>query len=92
MLPRARSAGFIPLAGGSRNRLHFPEGKLKNWPNVEDVEIVVRPHHAWICNVLPLESVDEETQMAHTSIDATYAMNRLHFLRETESCWVENVL
>lgn len=92
MLPRARSGGFIPLSGGSRNRLHFPKGKLKNWPNVEDVEIVVRPHHAWISNVLPLVSVDEERQMAHTSIDATYAMNRLHFLKTTESCWVENVL
>ena len=92
LLPRARSAGFIPLAGGSRNRLHFPKGRLKNWPNVEDVEIIVRPHHAWISNVLPLESVDEETQMAHTSIGATYAMNKLHFLKTTESCWVENVL
>jgi len=92
LLPRSRSAGFIPLDGGSRNRLHFPEGRLKNWPNVEDVEIIVRPHHAWIVNVLPLVSVDEEKQMAHTSIDATYAMNKLHFLKETESCWVENVL
>lgn len=92
MLPRARSAGFIPLPGGSRNTLHFPEGRLKNWPNVEDVEIVDRPHHAWIVNVLPLVSVDERAQIARTAIDATYAMNQLHFLKETESCWVENVL
>jgi len=92
LLPRARSAGFIPLPGGSRNRLRFPEGRLKNWTNVKDVEIVVRPHHAWIVNVLPLASVDETARIAHTAIDATYAMNRLHFLRETESCWVENVL
>ena len=75
LLPRARSAGFIPLEGGSRERLHFPAGRLKNWPNVEDVEIVVRPHHAWIVNILPLASVDEEAQIARTSIDATYAMN-----------------
>ncbi|QEF98328.1 hypothetical protein Mal15_23800 [Stieleria maiorica] len=92
MLSRARSEGFIPLSGGSRNRLHFPKGKLKAWPNVHDVEIVVRPHHAWICNVLPLESVDEPRQMAQTSMEATYAMNPLHFLKTTESCWVENVL
>ncbi|MCS7469945.1 right-handed parallel beta-helix repeat-containing protein [Stieleria sp. ICT_E10.1] len=92
MLPRARSAGFIPLSGGSRNRLHFPKGRLKNWPNVKDVEIIVRPHHAWISNVLPLASVDEQTQLASTSIDATYAMNKLHFLPTVESCWVENVL
>ena len=92
LLPRARSAGFIPPKRGSRNTLHFPEGRLKNWPNLEDVEIAVRPHHAWILNVLPLVSVDEESRIARTAIDATYAMNRLHFLKETESCWVENVL
>lgn len=92
MLLRARSEGFIPLSGSSRNRLHFSEGKLKNWPNVKDVEIVVRPHHAWIVNILPLVSVDEKAQMASTSIDATYAMNKLHFLQTTKSCWVENVL
>ena len=92
MLPRARSAGFIPLTGGSRNKLHFPEGKLKNWSNVEDVEIMVRPHHAWVANILPVVSVNEKAQMAQTSIDATYAMNKLHFLPDTESCWVENIL
>ena len=92
LLPRARSAGFIPLGGGSRNQLHFPKGRLKNWPNVEDVEIIVRPHHAWISNVLPLASVDEKKQVATTSIDATYAMNSLHFLPTVQSCWVENAL
>lgn len=92
MLPRAKSDGFIPLGGGSRNQLHFPKGRLKNWSNVEDVEIIVRPHHAWISNVLPLASVDEEKQLASTSIDATYAMNKLHFLPTVQSCWVENAL
>jgi hypothetical protein len=92
LLPRARSKGFIPLEGGSRNDVHFPAGRLKNWPNVKDVEIVVRPHHAWIVNILPLKSVDERRQIARTSINATYAMNRLHFLKQTESCWVENAL
>jgi len=92
LLPRARSKGFIPLGGGSRNKLHFPAGRLKNWSNVEDVEVVVRPHHAWIMNILPLKAVDEQEKIAHTSINATYAMNRLHFLKQTESCWVENAL
>ena len=65
---------------------------MKNWPNVEDVEIIVRPHHAWMSNVLPRASVDEESQLALTSVDATYAMNPLHFLKTTQSCWVENAL
>ncbi|MCP4782351.1 MAG: right-handed parallel beta-helix repeat-containing protein [Fuerstiella sp.] len=91
-LPRARSAGFIPLSGGKNNILRFPCGRLKNWPNLEDVEVVIRPHHAWIVNILPLASVDEETQIARTATDGTYALNPLHFLKSTESCWVENVL
>ncbi|MFC7338702.1 right-handed parallel beta-helix repeat-containing protein [Haloferula chungangensis] len=92
MLPRARSKGFVPLKGSSRNRLRFPKGALKEWSNVEDVEIHVRPHHAWILNILPLQSVDEKAGTATTAIDATYAMNELHFLKGTESCWVENTL
>ncbi len=92
LLPRARSAGFIPLQGGTKNVLRFPRGRLKNWPNLEDVEIVIRPHHAWIVNILPLASVDEKTRTARTAIDGTYALNPLHFLKDTESCWVENVL
>lgn len=91
-LPRARSTGFFPLEGSGRDRLHFPKGQLRNWPNVGDAEIVVRPHHAWIMNILPVVSVDEEAQIARTSIEATYLMNRLHFLKETKSCWVENVI
>jgi len=92
LLPRARSEGFIPLKGGSKNRLHFPKGKLKNWSNLEDVEIVIRPHHAWVLNILPLKSVNEQKQVAETTINASYLMNQLHFLGELKSCWVENVL
>jgi len=93
MLPRARSEGFISEEGmNAKNQLHFPEGMLKNWSNLKDVEIIVRPHHAWIMNILPLESVDEEESIARTSIEATYEMSNLTFLRTTDNCWVENVL
>ena len=93
ILPRAQSEGFFSGEGSnSKTLLHFPEGKLKNWSNVEDVELIVRPHHAWISNILPLETVDEEAGIARTSLDATYVMNKLHFLKTTPNCWVENVL
>ena len=92
MLPRASSAGFIPLDGGGRNKVICPAGMLKNWDNVEDVEVIVRPHHAWIMNILPVVSVDVNTQVATTGTESTYAMNHLHFLPETASCWVENVI
>ena len=85
MLPRAQSARFVPLKGGSKTELRFPLGQLKNWPNVEDVDILVRPTRAWVMNVLPVVSVDEETGIARTAIPATYGMSKY-------GCWVENVL
>jgi len=91
LLPRARSKGFIP-AKSSRTQLRFPAGTMREWSNLEDVEIVVRPHHAWVVNILPLASVDAAKRTATTSIPATYAMNELHFLPGTESAWVENVI
>jgi len=58
LLPRARSKGFIPTKskGSSKNKLSYPPGVMRSWPNIEDVEIVIRPHHAWIVNILPLNS------------------------------------
>ena len=83
MLPRAQSERFVPR--GSATELKFPRGLLKNWPNVTDVEILVRPTRAWIMNVLPLVSVDQQAGIARTAIPATYGMNKI-------GCWVENVL
>jgi hypothetical protein len=93
-LPRARSKGYIPVGSraSSKTRLQFPAGALRNWPNLEDVEIVVRPHHAWIVNILPLASVNATTGTATTAIPATYGMNGLHFLPGTDSVWMENVI
>ncbi|MDO6597929.1 right-handed parallel beta-helix repeat-containing protein [Oceanihabitans sp. 2_MG-2023] len=85
MLPRAQSVKFMPLEGSKKNKLNFPEGTLKNWSNIKDVEILVRPTREWIVNMLPLESVDEKKGVAHTAIDATYAMTKKGF-------WVENVI
>ena len=93
MLPRAQSEGFITEEKtNSRNRLHFPVGTFHNYRNMDDAEIKVRPHHAWITNMLPVESFNAKKQTVTTSIDATYAMNVLHFLKKTENAWVENVL
>ncbi|MBP1840073.1 right-handed parallel beta-helix repeat-containing protein [Formosa algae] len=85
MLPRAQSKEYKPLNTSTRNELHFSEGELKNWSNVEDVEILVRPTRDWIVNMLPLASVDEEKGIATTAVEATYEMQRKGY-------WVENVL
>ena len=52
---------------------------------MKDVDILVRPTRAWVMNVLPLDSVDEEAAIARTAIPATYGMSKY-------GCWVENVL
>ena len=92
MLRRARSVGFTPTAAGRKDLLRFPENRLKNWPNLKDVEIVIRPHHAWIVNILPLASVNEKVGVARTSIPGTYPLSELKFMKGTKSCFVENVL
>jgi parallel beta-helix repeat protein len=93
MLPRAQSKGITTqLKKNGRNRLQFPDGFIKDWNNLKDVEIKVRPHHAWIVNMLPLTSVNEKKNTAYTSLDATYAMNRQHFLPTAKNCWVENIV
>lgn len=96
-LPRARSNGYLPTVkpGEEKNNhiLHFPEGALREWENLEDVEVMVRPQHAWIVNILPLEKIDEQAKVAYTSIPATYPMTRMDWLYEKlpELFWVENV-
>ena len=97
-LNRARDAGFAPAKPGDSRTLHFPEGSLRDWENISDVEIQIRPSRAWVVNMLPLESVDETAGIAKTSVSATYAMSKLppyllEILGESApSVWVENVL
>ena len=97
-LNRARDDGFLPTKNGDSRTLHFPEGALKNWDNLEDVEIQVRPSRAWVINMLPLASVDEANGVAQTSVSATYGMGALppYLLaimgESAASVWVENVL
>ncbi|MDB4766399.1 right-handed parallel beta-helix repeat-containing protein [bacterium] len=97
-LKRARGNGFLPTKAGNKKTLHFPEGALKNWDDLEDVEIQIRPSRAWVVNMLPLASVDESNGVAQTSVSATYAMGALppYLLKlmgdSAASVWVENTL
>lgn len=116
-LPRARSKGFKPTRLGAgdiaglrslraqpedKSILHYPEGALKNWPNLEDIEIEIFPGVGFTMNILGLASVDEAGCVASTSIPATYVMGPVTSYVEPltpeeaplrkESVWVENVL
>ena len=103
-LPRASSEGFEPTTycpkpglkyrWADRNTLHFPQGELKNWPNLDDIEILIRPTAQWLVNFLPLASVDEEKLEAKTAVLGTYYLGDLggsHY-EGVNSCWVENVI
>jgi len=99
MLPRARSKGFVPEGvrparerrWDDRVTLQFPEGALRNWENLEDVEIFIRPTAQWLVNYLGLATVNETERIARTSVPGTYMLAMVN-PKWTESCWVENVL
>lgn len=94
-LNRARAAGFVPTKMGDKKTVYFPKGKLKNWDNLKDVELNIRPSRAWMINMLPLKSVDEEQLVAKTAVSATYNMGELaHWVhtKDGNSAWIENTL
>ena len=94
-LNRARNKGFFPSKKGDKRNIYFPEGALKNWDNLADVEINIRPSRAWVINMLPLASVDEANGLARTGVSATYDMGKLQGWVHNAagaSVWVENIL
>ncbi|WP_231617416.1 putative glycoside hydrolase [Novipirellula aureliae] len=94
-LRRARNAGFAYTKSGDQRTLHFPEGALKSWDNIGDVEVQVRPSHPWVINMLPLASVDIASGVAKTGVSATYRMGPLPGWVHNPSgstVWVENIL
>jgi len=92
ILQRARSAPFITPKGGNKNQAIIPEKHFKNWSNKNGLEIWVRPHHAWIVNILPIIATDNKSHTVTTDISSTYPMNPLHFLKDTPNAWIENSL
>ena len=101
-LPRARGKGFRPLGKcpdpvyatrwTEKDTLEFPGETIKNWKNLEDVEILIRPTHQWLVNYLTLASVDEEKNIARTTLPGTYRLCEVMLEDWEEMCWVENVL
>jgi hypothetical protein len=95
-LPRARGKGFAPTneeLTGDNNTLKFPCGTIKNYANLHDVEILIRPTYGWTINILPIDSVDENACTAVTSIPSTYLISYLWGKKRSDnvsSVWVEN--
>ena len=64
---------------------------LKNWSNPDDIEILVLPTYGWLMNILPLESIDEQTRVAKTAVPGTHPLGKLKWWGE-KNMWVENTL
>ena len=106
-LPRAQTEGFVPATDihpkdnpskdMDKYTLHYPKGALRNWENLEDVELIIIPSFPWWMNILPLASVDEKNRIARTAIIGTshlcdmvgYARGRIGY---EKTAWIENVL
>ena len=69
----------VSTARSSRpvRNLYYPAGVIRNWSNLDDVEIVIRslPSRSTM-NILALESVDERARLARTSLPATYPLGK----------------
>jgi hypothetical protein len=99
-LSRAQGNAFVPgdpPAGadatdrtGRLRNLYYPAGAIRNWSNLDDVEIVIR--YSSTMNILALESVDETARVARTSLPGTYPLRKLQRQQRNPSAWVENVL
>ncbi|MDF7801308.1 right-handed parallel beta-helix repeat-containing protein [Pontiellaceae bacterium B1224] len=85
LLPRAKSNPFRVEAKGANPRLYAGEVKhridfgysgisMKQWKNIEDLELYGQPTRKWLVNFLGLQSVNPSSQTARLSVPATYCM------------------
>ncbi|CAA6677550.1 MULTISPECIES: right-handed parallel beta-helix repeat-containing protein [unclassified Lentimonas] len=47
---------------------------LKNWENLEDIELYGSPTRKWMVNFLPIESIDTQAKTGKLAIPASYRM------------------
>lgn len=102
MLRRSRSIGFksrIDAFGrdGQTNLRSFnvmyvnERAELKNWDNVTDMELVIRPWCLWTMNNLPIESIDLKNRSIKTRVNGTYFLTNERYDRfPEEHAWIEN--
>jgi hypothetical protein len=57
-----------------RKTLFFESGAMREYANLQDIEISIVPTFQWCHNILPLASVDVTRGIARTSVHGTYAL------------------
>lgn len=102
MLPRARSTGFNPIRSaegqGHLKRLTIPKDlDLRQWANVSDIEVMIRPTYPWAMNILPVADMDADARTITTTVGGTYPLEPhpqpfidAHGISNT--CWLENAI
>ena len=106
LLARARSAKFFhqeemihswdaEFSDEAKWIARYPDGALKAWHNVEDIEVGARSVN-WTINYLPIAKVDLKANTAITKVPATYPFNRGRKshggAEELPTLWIENAL
>jgi hypothetical protein len=97
-LRRARGGGFNRDKTGKgwhapdQNTFRFPDGAIRNWPDLADVEVTLVTAAPWTMNILPMESVDEAAREARTETRGTYSLSQTTFGDFEHTTWVENSL
>lgn len=76
LLTRAHSPDILTAdteeAPPTTDRVRFHPGVLRDWSNLEDIELLLTPLHPWVVNYVPLESVDTGAGVARLAVPTTY--------------------
>ncbi|MCE5328709.1 MAG: right-handed parallel beta-helix repeat-containing protein [Planctomycetaceae bacterium] len=83
-LPRAKVGPVKRLGvegGGKSDTFRMPDGLIRNWTNLRDVEVRLCMGAPWSANVLPIKSVDVKAGTATVAVPPTYGINGADFER-----------
>ena len=93
-LRRARTEGFTSpeyhKPDQPMDTFYFPAGKIKNWPDLKEAELLTIPSCDYEMNILPIAFVDEAKGMAKVGRSPTRRIGRVKYFDQT--MWVENIL
>ncbi|MDD2762834.1 MAG: right-handed parallel beta-helix repeat-containing protein [Opitutaceae bacterium] len=99
-LTRAVSKGYSALGDwkdptASNSKLYYPPGvMLKNWDNIGDIDLLMRPTFEFAMSILQLAHVDEEARIATVAIPSRWPLARLWTQTpgDVDNLWIENTI
>ena len=96
LVPRAKGQAIIPqpLSGAewtSRQAFAFPAGAIVDAPDLHEAECLIIPGFQWTMNILPVQNVDFDSNIAHLAKPCTYLIWVPHCAPDG-SIWLENSL